>query len=122
MHALYLKNEKAAIAEATMVRAMDTVGDYWKDRYRGADQNLHILQGTWGMELIDHYEAVAARDHEGVDEIQRIGFELSRADGFFDDKTHFDAFVDTIVAMRLSLPEFPITRYKGGGFSCSFRP
>lgn len=122
MHALYLKNEKDAIASAALVRAMDVVGDYWKDHYRGTDQNLHVLQGMWGTELIDHYEAVAARDHEKADDIERAGFELSRADGFFDDDSHFDVFVDTLVSLRLSVPEFAIVRYKGGGFSCSFRP
>ena len=122
MHALYLMNEKEAIASAAMIRAMDTAGDYWKENYFGRDQNLHVLQGMWGMELNDHYEAVAARDHEKADDIERAGFELSRADGFFDDDSHFDVFVDTLVSLRLSLPEFPIIPYKGGGFSCSFRP
>lgn len=122
MHALYLKNEKNAIASAALVRAMDAVGDYWKDRYRGMDQNLHILSSWWVTELLSHYEGIVAEDTEDKDEIEEQASELAMADGFLDDDTHFTLFAETLTESRISLPEFPIVRYKGGGFSCSFRP
>lgn len=118
MHALTLKSEKDIIAHDAMCRAMDTAGDYWNDRL-GISNNLHILQGTFANEILRHYEAVVARQEDDSDVIEEQAADLAFADGFLNDEDHFDVFARTLHNARLHLPEFPLIRYKGGGFSCS---
>lgn len=48
MHALYLMNEKDAIASAAMIRAMDTAGDYWKENYFGGTRTSTSYKACGG--------------------------------------------------------------------------
>lgn len=107
------------IGYVALCRAMDHVGDYWSDRTKRSSQNLFLLQGAWGAALADHYEGIASGLASEGEDIEKMAFDLGRADGFFEDETDFIRFSKTILDLRMSLPDFQVVRYKGGGFSCS---
>lgn len=118
MHALISKNEKDTIAHDAICRAMENAGDYWNDRFNQS-QNLHILQGMFVLEIIDHYEQVAAHEVDTTDEIEELAATLAMKEGFLDDETSFTEFTRALFLARVHIPEFQIIRYKGGGFNCS---
>lgn len=99
---LALNHGPESVAVTALCRAVDASGDYWTARGRA---DLHVLDTLFIDAAATHY-----RDEARM-----------RADGFSGEE-HFDRFTGAVLALQVHLPDFPIIRYKGGGFTCSSPP